>query len=125
MSKAEETTMSDSNQESAVHKPAEAQPAQRAASAVPLFDSSKAVCNYSNFCRVTGTPEELLIDLGLNENPTINPSEPIIGTQRVVLNYFTAKRLFHALQITLQRHEAAFGVIEVDIQKRLVPRARG
>jgi hypothetical protein len=97
----------------------------RAATQAVALDVKHAVCNYSNFCRVIGTPEEVLLDLGLNENPTVAPTEPVAVTQRVVLNYFTAKRLWHALQITLQRHEAAFGVIETDIQKRLAPRARG
>ena len=56
------------------------------------LDVKHAVCNYSNFCRVIGTPEEVLLDLGLNENPTVAPTEPVAVTQRVVLNYFTAKR---------------------------------
>ena len=29
-------------------------------------DDSKAYACYTNFCRVTGTPEELIIDFGLN-----------------------------------------------------------
>jgi len=37
-----------------------------------------------------------------------------------VTNYFTAKRMLHALQLTLQRHEAVFGVLEPDVQKRVV-----
>ena len=96
-----------------------------AATQAVAVDTSCADCNYSNFCRVIGTPEEVLLDLGLNENPTMTPTDPVVVTQRVVLNYFTANRLWHALQITLQRHEAAFGVIETDIQKRLAPRSRG
>jgi hypothetical protein len=28
-----------------------------------------------------------------------------------------------ALQVTIQRHEAAFGLLETDIQKRVVPGA--
>jgi hypothetical protein len=101
------------------------QSAARTAAPSPVFDASKAICNYSNFCRVIGTPEEVVLDLGLNENPTITPTTPVVVTQRVVLNYYTAKRLLHALQLTLQRHEAVFGAIEVDIQRRLTPRARG
>ena len=37
---------------------------------------------------------------------------------------FTAKRLLAALQMSVQRHEAAFGVLETDIQKRVQPSAR-
>ena len=65
-----------------------------------------------------------MLDIGFHETPTITPSTPVVVKQRVVLGYVTAKRLWHALQVTLQRHEAAFGVIEVDIQRWLSPRAR-
>lgn len=79
---------------------------------------------YANFCRVTGTPEELILDFGLNSQPFGTQPEPVQVTQRVVMNFFTAKRMLHALQLTLQRHEAAFGVLETDVQKRVVPGAR-
>jgi len=81
-------------------------------------DDSKALVGYSNFCRVMGTPEELLIDFGLNSQPFGVPTEPIAVAQRIVTNLYTAKRLVYALQMTIQRHEAAFGVIETDVQKR-------
>jgi len=74
---------------------------------------------YSNFCRVTGTPEELIIDFGLNPQPFGVPTQPIPVTQRIVTNFFTAKRMLHALQLTIQRHEAAFGVLETDVQRRV------
>jgi hypothetical protein len=83
-----------------------------------------AISSYANFCRVTGTPEELIIDFGLNPQPIGIPSEPVIVTQRIVTNYYTAKRMLHALQLTVARHEEAFGVLETDIQKRLVGRPR-
>lgn len=84
-------------------------------------DASKAQAAYSNFCRVTGTPEELIIDFGLNAQPMGVPTEPIAVTQRIVVNYFTAKRLLAALHMSLQRHESAFGVLETDVQKRVKP----
>lgn len=86
-------------------------------------DDSKAVCSYANFCRVTGTPEELIIDFGLNDQP-YTPTEPVRVTQRLVTNYYTAKRLLHALHLTVNRHEATFGVLETDVQKRALPAAR-
>jgi len=85
-------------------------------------DESAAISLYSNFCRVTGTPEELIIDFGLNSQPMGVPDKPIKITQRIIVNYFTAKRMLAALQMSVQRHEAAFGVLETDIQKRLVRR---
>jgi hypothetical protein len=89
---------------------------------VPVNDS-KANAAYANFCRVTGTPEELIVDFGLNNQPMGVPSEPIEITQRLIINYFTAKRLLGALQMSVQRHEAAFGVLETDVQRRVLPSA--
>ncbi|MEX2112728.1 MAG: DUF3467 domain-containing protein [Pirellulales bacterium] len=95
-----------------------ADPAQRQ----PLqVDASKARANYANFCRVTGTPEELIIDFGLNTQPMGVPTEPIEVSERIVMNYYTAKRMLSALSMSLQRHEAAFGVLETDVQKRVMP----
>lgn len=87
-------------------------------------DDAKALASYANFCRVTGTPEELIIDFALNPQPVGVPTEPIIISQRIVANYYTAKRLLHALGLTIQRHEELFGVLETDIQKRVTPRTR-
>jgi hypothetical protein len=83
------------------------------------IDDSKAQSIYTNFCRVTGTPEELIIDFGLNSQPFGTPTEPIKITQRVITNYFTAKRLLQVLQMTLGRHESAFGALETDVQRRV------
>ncbi len=83
-------------------------------------DDSKATCSYANFCRVTGTPEELIIDFGLNSQPFGVPTEPVQVTQRVVTNYYTAKRMLHALHLSVQRHEQAFGALETDVQKRVI-----
>lgn len=87
-------------------------------------DDSKAVAAYANFCRVTGTPEELIIDFALNSQAYGIPTEPVVVSQRIITNFFTAKRMLHALMLTVQRHEAAFGVLETDVQKRVVPGAR-
>jgi len=82
------------------------------------IDDSKVIACYANFCRVTGTPEELGIDFGLNPQPMGPPTQPIAVTQRVVTNLYTAKRLLQVLQLTIQRHEATFGTLETDVQKR-------
>jgi DNA-binding beta-propeller fold protein YncE len=87
-------------------------------------DDSKAIASYANFCRVTGTPEELIVDFGLNPQPFGVPQEPVAVTQRIVTNYYTAKRMLHALTLTVQRHEQAFGVLETDVQKRVIPSVR-
>jgi hypothetical protein len=87
------------------------------------IDDSKVIAAYSSFCRVTGTPEELIIDFGLNPQPFGVPTEPIPVTQRIVTNFYTAKRMLQALGLTIQRHEATFGVLETDVQKRVTARA--
>lgn len=88
------------------------------------FDDSKVIASYANFCRVTGTPEELIVDFGLNNQPMGVPTESIPIAQRIIVNFFTAKRLLGALSMSIQRHEAAFGVLETDVQKRVQPSAR-
>jgi len=82
-------------------------------------NDSHAVTSYANFCRVTGTPEELIIDFGLNSQPSGVPSQPIVITQRVVSNLYTAKRLLQVLELTIQRHESVFGALETDVQRRV------
>jgi hypothetical protein len=91
---------------------------------VTLDDTGASTC-YANFCRVTGTPEEVILDLGLNPQPFGVPQNPVKVSQRLITNYFTAKRLLAALTMTVQRHEQAFGVLETDVQKRVRPGARG
>ena len=86
-------------------------------------NDANAIACYANFCRVTGSPEELIIDFGLNPQPVGMPKDPIEVKQRIIVNFFTAKRLLAALQMSVQRHEAVFGVLETDIQKRLRPQA--
>ena len=100
--------MSDSNPSEAVSAPPPVK-----------FDDSKVCATYANFCRVTGTPEELIIDFGLNPQPIGMPTSPIMVTNRIVTNFFTAKRMLLALQTTIQRHEQMFGTLEIDVQKRV------
>ena len=99
------------------HQPAQ-QPAQQM-QRVEVTDKH-AISLYANFCRVTGTPEELILDFGLNAQPFGVPTEPVDVKQRIVVNYFTAKRMLQALHMSVQRHEQAFGVLETDVQKRVI-----
>ncbi len=80
-----------------------------------------AVASYANFCRVTGSPEELIVDFGLNPQPIGVPKDPIQVKQRIIVNFYTAKRLLAALQMSVARHESVFGVLETDINKRVRP----
>ncbi len=83
------------------------------------IDISRAANSYANFCRVTGTPEELILDFGLNPDPVGVPAEAIEIDHRIIMNFYTAKRFLAALQKTVQRHEDTFGELELDVQKRV------
>src|SRR6266446_1115600 len=97
------------------------QPPGQALGQPPQFnvDTSAMSAAYANFCRVTGTPEELVLDFGLNTQMSPVPTEPVKLTHRLVMNYFTAKRLLGALHMAVQQHEHTYGVLETDIQKRV------
>lgn len=84
-----------------------------------VVEDSGANAGYANFCRVSSTPEELILDLGLNPTPYATGKVEVKVTQRIILNHFTAKRLWSALSMALQRHEQAFGTLETDVRKRV------
>src|SRR4051794_16711248 len=93
---------------------AAAQPQQ-----IPV-DTTDMASLYANFFRVTGTPEEIVLDFGLNTQ-LMQPGGPesVKLTQRLVMSFYTAKRLLNALSWAVNRHETTFGVIETDFQKRM------
>ena len=64
-------------------------------------------------------PDLLILDLGLNPNPYAQTDTTVEISQRIIMNHFTAKRLLAALSATIQRHEQAFGVLEIDVNKRV------
>jgi hypothetical protein len=75
---------------------------------------------YSNVSRIFATPNELVVDFALNLNafgPLIEEDARIVS--RVVTSYDGAKRLWHHLTQTLQAYEQKYGVIELDIAKRV------
>lgn len=129
MAKTDETTATEEPAaapatEAPVAPEAQQQAQQQAPVQVQVKDEDAAAC-YANFCRVTGSPEELIVDFGLNPQPVGIPKDPIQVNQRVIMNFYTAKRLLAALQMSVQRHEAVFGVLETDIQKRLKIQQQG
>src|SRR5206468_8445747 len=100
-----------------------------------VVDDSATLPSYSNFCRVTATPEEVILDFGLNPQPFATGRQEVKANQRIVMNFYTSKRLLTALSMTIQRHEGTFGAIELDVRRRAsgpgqqfstpVPRAPG
>jgi hypothetical protein len=82
-------------------------------------DSSNLSTVYANFVRLTGTPEELVLDFGLNTQWIPVPDDPIKLAHRLVLDYYTAKRLLGTLHWAVEQHESVYGVLETDIQNRI------
>ena len=62
---------------------------------------------------------EIQLPQASTETPPERTNEPIEIAERIVMNYYTAKRMLAALQMSVQRHEGAFGVLEINVQKRL------
>jgi hypothetical protein len=83
-----------------------------------VVDDTGAQPSYSNFCRVTATPEEVILDFGLNPQPFATGRQEVKANQRIVMNFYTSKRLLTALGMTIQRHEQTFGAIELDVRRR-------
>ncbi len=81
---------------------------------------------YANAFRTNGTAEEVMLDFGLN---IVNPVPQQQGQQlqgeivfkvneRVILNYYSAKRLAITLAQLIRQHEQQFGDLELDVSKR-------
>jgi Protein of unknown function (DUF3467) len=109
--------------------PDDPKPAAPDAAAQPQFptDYSQLSTVYTNFCRVSVTPEELALDFGLNTQMSPNPTEAIKLSHRVVMNFYTAKRLMNALLGVVSQYENTYGVLELDFQRRArtAPRPSG
>src|SRR5271163_3217169 len=108
-----------SAKESGEGTPPQPQPGQQQQATTEVFvDDSATLPSYSNFCRVTATPEEVILDFGLNPQPFATGRQDVKANQRIVMNFYTAKRLLTALSMTIQRHEGTFGAIELDVRRR-------
>src|SRR5205085_1876302 len=94
-------------------------PAQEQQQAEIVLLEKNANIAYSNFARVTSTAEEVIIDFCLNANPFGTGHQELVVSQRLIMNFYTAKRLFSAMGMTLQRHEQTFGPIELDVRRRV------
>jgi hypothetical protein len=99
----------------------EAPPVPTTAPAPQQFvtDASNISTVYTNFCRVNVTPEELVLDFGLNPQLLPTPGETVKLSHRIVMNFYTAKRMLDMLIRVVQMHEQSYGVLELDIQKRM------
>jgi Protein of unknown function (DUF3467) len=86
---------------------------------VPISDADMESL-YVNFFRVTGNPDEVLLDLGMYSQVIgATGPEPVHLSHRLIMNFVTAKKLAEVLRVVVARHEQAFGVVEVDPNRRL------
>ena len=113
--------MADQDPKPAGDRPAAAEAPQQAE--VVLKDKNAHVA-YSNFARVTATPEEVIVDFALNPNPFQAGRQEVDVSLRLIMNFDTAKRLRSALALTLERHEGTFGTVERDVNRRAHAPAR-
>ena len=86
-------------------------------------DERELTTTYANAFRTNGTAEEVMLDFGVNlvgqaaEGET-TPEILFKVTNRVIMNYFSAKRLAITLSQLIRRHEEQFGDLELDVAKR-------
>jgi hypothetical protein len=111
--------LSEANNPGIAESPQAPQPQQPRTEIV--LDDKQAHAAYANFARVTATPEEVIIDFALNPNPFMTGRQDIQVSQRLIVNFYTAKRLWIALGQTIQRHEATYGSVELDVTRRAHP----
>ena len=79
--------------------------------------------SYANAFRTNGSAEEIMLDFGINQtNPSsqqTDQAEIIFRvTDRIIMNYYSAKRLAITLSQLIRRHEEQFGELEMDVTKR-------
>ena len=87
------------------------------------IDERNMTTSYANAFRTNGTAEEVMLDFGLNlvSPPSREGDQAEIifrVNDRVILNYYSAKRLALTLSQLLRRHEEQFGELELDVAKR-------
>jgi hypothetical protein len=86
---------------------------------VPISDADMETL-YVNFFRVTGNPDEAMLDLGMYSQVIgAGGPEPVHLSHRLIMNFVTAKKLAEVLRVVVARHEQAFGAVEVDPNRRL------
>lgn len=114
-----------SSSSAAVDKPVEEQAREQAGTQVQLrIDERDMNTVYANAFRTNGTAEEVVLDFGLNT--TVPQAEGEQGAphivfkvnERVIMNYYSAKRLAITLSQLIRNHEEQFGELELDVTKR-------
>ena len=84
-------------------------------------DERELNTSYANAFRANGTAEEVVLDFGLNmQSQAAGDQAGIVFkiNDRIVMNYYSVKRLAITLSQIVRRHEEAYGELELDVAKR-------
>ncbi len=86
-------------------------------------DEREMSSSYANAFRTNGTAEEVMLDFGVNllspaAQQDAQPEIIFKVNDRVIMNYYSAKRLAITLSQLIRRHEDDFGELELDVAKR-------
>lgn len=84
------------------------------------IDETKMQTTYANTIRTSTTPEEVVLDFGVNLPVPSQDNTPVIGFyvgSRVVLNWRSAKRLAISLAQVLRQFEERNGEIQLGGQQ--------
>ncbi len=73
----------------------------------------------ASFFQAHMSNDELFLDVAAFSGMVGGTPEPITLTHRMVMNFYTAKRLAEILRAAVARHEQMFGVLELDPNRRL------
>jgi len=83
--------------------------------------------SYANAFRTNASADEVFLDFGINHTVPVqqsqdgnNPAAEILFKidERLILNYYTAKRLAITLSNIVRRHEERFGELQVNVADR-------
>src|SRR5690349_5857739 len=84
------------------------------------IDDSSAKTSYANVVGIAANINEVYLTFGVNVDPyNPTPTEPVKIESRIIMTPDAAKRLCLNLNATLSAYEQRFGVVELDLQKRL------
>lgn len=126
-----ERVNSDTDKESQVDEQARQQTGQ--AQIRLRINESNLTTSYSNAFRTNTSAEEVIVDFGMNllvpnpqgqQQPSGNSSQAVGEIQfqannRVVMNYYTAKRLAVVLGQVVRQHEERFGELKLNASERV------
>ena len=93
------------------------------------IDERNLQTSYISGFRPTITAEEVMLDFGLNVvRPGSDKEHPVEvvfqANNRIVMSYYSAKRLAIALTQVVKRYEQQFGAIELNAAKRRVDQSQ-